>query len=67
MHLHILGVCGTFMAGIARLAREFGHDVTGADAHAYPPMSTELEAMGIAIHRGYGEESLSPQIGRAHV
>jgi UDP-N-acetylmuramate: L-alanyl-gamma-D-glutamyl-meso-diaminopimelate ligase len=58
MHVHILGICGTFMAGIARLAREQGHVVTGADRQAYPPMSTQLEQMGIAIHSGYDEASL---------
>ena len=53
MHLHILGICGTFMAGIAALAREAGHKVTGSDANAWPPMSTQLEALGITLIRGY--------------
>ncbi|MBT6273868.1 MAG: UDP-N-acetylmuramate:L-alanyl-gamma-D-glutamyl-meso-diaminopimelate ligase [Chromatiales bacterium] len=58
MHLHILGICGTFMAGIARIARMQGHRVTGADRSAYPPMSTQLEALDIEVHPGYGPESL---------
>jgi UDP-N-acetylmuramate: L-alanyl-gamma-D-glutamyl-meso-diaminopimelate ligase len=53
MHLHILGICGTFMGGIAALARAAGHRVTGSDANAYPPMSTQLEALGISLIEGY--------------
>jgi UDP-N-acetylmuramate: L-alanyl-gamma-D-glutamyl-meso-diaminopimelate ligase len=53
MKLHILGICGTFMGGIAALAREAGHQVTGSDAQAWPPMSTQLEALGITLYRGY--------------
>ncbi len=53
MHVHVLGVCGTFMAGVALLARARGHRVSGSDAHAYPPMSTQLEAAGIEVHEGY--------------
>lgn len=53
MHLHILGICGTFMAGIAAIAREAGHKVTGSDANAWPPMSTQLEALGIELMQGY--------------
>jgi UDP-N-acetylmuramate: L-alanyl-gamma-D-glutamyl-meso-diaminopimelate ligase len=60
MHLHILGVCGTFMAGIAALAREAGHRVTGSDAHAWPPMSTQLERLGIEVMAGYDPEHLVP-------
>ncbi|MCK9192359.1 MAG: UDP-N-acetylmuramate:L-alanyl-gamma-D-glutamyl-meso-diaminopimelate ligase [Nevskia sp.] len=60
MHLHILGICGTFMAGIAALAREAGHRVTGSDANAWPPMSTQLEALGIAVLPGYAPEHLQP-------
>ncbi|MFZ1837157.1 MAG: Mur ligase domain-containing protein, partial [Dokdonella sp.] len=45
MKLHILGICGTFMGGIAALARELGHDVEGSDSDVYPPMSTQLEAL----------------------
>ncbi len=53
MHLHILGVCGTFMGGLALLARELGHTVTGQDAGVYPPMSDQLAAAGIALYEGY--------------
>jgi UDP-N-acetylmuramate: L-alanyl-gamma-D-glutamyl-meso-diaminopimelate ligase len=53
MHIHILGICGTFMGGVAALAKQAGHSVTGCDANVYPPMSTQLEAMGIALHQGY--------------
>ena len=53
MKLHILGICGTFMAGIAQLARELGHDVTGSDAHTYPPMSTLLADLGVTVRNGY--------------
>ena len=60
MHLHILGICGTFMAGIAALAREAGHRVTGSDANAWPPMSTQLEAQGIELMSGYAPEHLQP-------
>jgi UDP-N-acetylmuramate: L-alanyl-gamma-D-glutamyl-meso-diaminopimelate ligase len=58
MHLHILGVCGTFMGGIAILARAAGHRVTGSDANVYPPMSTQLEAQGIALINGYDPAQL---------
>ncbi|WP_028009041.1 UDP-N-acetylmuramate:L-alanyl-gamma-D-glutamyl-meso-diaminopimelate ligase [Solimonas flava] len=60
MHLHILGICGTFMAGIAAIAREAGHKVTGSDANAWPPMSTQLEALGITVMQGYEPAHLSP-------
>lgn len=60
MHVHILGVCGTFMAGLALLAREQGHRVTGSDAHAYPPMSTQLAAQGIDVFAGYDPAHLQP-------
>ncbi|TXH04517.1 MAG: UDP-N-acetylmuramate:L-alanyl-gamma-D-glutamyl-meso-diaminopimelate ligase [Nevskiaceae bacterium] len=60
MHLHILGVCGTFMAGIAAIAREAGHTVTGSDANAWPPMSTQLEALGITVMQGYEPAHLQP-------
>lgn len=53
MHIHILGICGTFMGGIAQLARALGHEVTGCDANVYPPMSTQLEAAGITLFEGY--------------
>jgi UDP-N-acetylmuramate: L-alanyl-gamma-D-glutamyl-meso-diaminopimelate ligase len=58
MHLHILGICGTFMGGLAALAREAGHRVTGCDANVYPPMSTQLEALGIELIEGFGAEQL---------
>ncbi|MBL4942611.1 MAG: UDP-N-acetylmuramate:L-alanyl-gamma-D-glutamyl-meso-diaminopimelate ligase [Colwellia sp.] len=53
LHLHILGICGTFMGGIAALAKELGFRVTGCDAHVYPPMSTQLEQLGIELKQGY--------------
>ncbi len=58
MHIHILGICGTFMGGIAQLARASGHRVTGCDAGVYPPMSTQLEAAGIELVEGYGVEQI---------
>ena len=53
MKLHILGIAGTFMGGVAALARELGHGVEGSDQAVYPPMSTQLETLGITLHRGY--------------
>jgi UDP-N-acetylmuramate: L-alanyl-gamma-D-glutamyl-meso-diaminopimelate ligase len=61
VHVHILGICGTFMGGIALIARELGHSVTGSDANVYPPMSTQLEAAGIALTEGYDPSQLDPQ------
>lgn len=58
MHLHILGICGTFMGGIAAIARQSGHAVTGCDANVYPPMSTQLSALGIALTEGYDAAQL---------
>ena len=58
MHIHILGICGTFMGGLAVLAKEAGHTVTGCDANVYPPMSTQLEAQGIQLVEGFGAEQL---------
>ncbi|MET0534461.1 MAG: Mur ligase domain-containing protein, partial [Steroidobacter sp.] len=58
MHVHILGVCGTFMGGIAALARAAGHRVTGSDQSVYPPMSDQLRELGIEIIEGYGPEQL---------
>ena len=58
MHIHILGICGTFMGGLAALAREAGHKVTGCDANVYPPMSTQLQALGIDLITGFGAEQL---------
>ncbi|MBA3563929.1 MAG: UDP-N-acetylmuramate:L-alanyl-gamma-D-glutamyl-meso-diaminopimelate ligase [Gammaproteobacteria bacterium] len=60
MHLHILGICGTFMGGIAALARAAGHRVTGADRNVYPPMSEQLASIGIDIHEGYDPGQLEP-------
>ncbi|MCB5185954.1 UDP-N-acetylmuramate:L-alanyl-gamma-D-glutamyl-meso-diaminopimelate ligase [Methylobacillus gramineus] len=64
MHIHILGICGTFMGGIAVLAKQAGHRVTGCDANVYPPMSTQLEAQGIELIEGFSPEqvSLNPDI-----
>ena len=59
MHLHILGICGTFMGGLAALAREAGHRVTGCDANVYPPMSDQLRGLGIELIEGYGAEQLA--------
>ena len=58
MHIHILGICGTFMGGIAAIARQAGHRVTGCDANVYPPMSTQLEAQGIELIEGYSPDQL---------
>jgi UDP-N-acetylmuramate: L-alanyl-gamma-D-glutamyl-meso-diaminopimelate ligase len=60
MRLHILGICGTFMGGVAALARELGLTVEGADANVYPPMSTQLEALGIGLMNGYSADHLKP-------
>ncbi len=59
MHIHILGICGTFMGGLAALAREGGHTVTGCDANVYPPMSDQLRALGIELVEGFGAEQLA--------
>jgi UDP-N-acetylmuramate: L-alanyl-gamma-D-glutamyl-meso-diaminopimelate ligase len=58
MHLHILGICGTFMGGLAAIAKASGHRVTGCDANVYPPMSTQLDALGIRLTQGFGAEQL---------
>ena len=60
MHLHILGICGTFMGSLALLARDLGHQVTGSDANVYPPMSTQLENAGISLMQGYDRSHLQP-------
>lgn len=60
MHIHILGICGTFMGSLALLAKELGHRVTGSDINVYPPMSTQLEEQGIALMQGYSAEHLKP-------
>ena len=76
MHIHILGICGTFMGGLAALARESGHKVTGCDAGVYPPMSDQLRALGIDLIEGFGAEQLALQpdmfvvgnvVSRAHL
>ena len=59
MHIHVLGICGTFMGGLAALAREAGHRVTGCDANVYPPMSDQLRALGIELIEGYGAEQMA--------
>lgn len=76
MHIHILGICGTFMGGLAALAREAGHKVTGCDAGVYPPMSDQLRALGIDLIEGFGADQLALQpdvyvvgnvVSRAHL
>jgi len=64
MHIHILGICGTFMGGLAALAREAGHRVTGCDAGVYPPMSDQLQALGIELIEGFGvaQMNLKPDL-----
>jgi UDP-N-acetylmuramate: L-alanyl-gamma-D-glutamyl-meso-diaminopimelate ligase len=58
VHLHILGICGTFMGGLAAIAATAGHRVTGCDANVYPPMSTQLESLGIALTEGFDPSQL---------
>ncbi|HHH39478.1 MAG TPA: UDP-N-acetylmuramate:L-alanyl-gamma-D-glutamyl-meso-diaminopimelate ligase, partial [Sedimenticola sp.] len=60
MHIHILGICGTFMGGLALLARALGHQVSGSDANVYPPMSSQLEQAGIRLQEGYLPSHLRP-------
>jgi UDP-N-acetylmuramate: L-alanyl-gamma-D-glutamyl-meso-diaminopimelate ligase len=67
MHLHILGICGTFMGGLAALAKAAGHTVTGCDANVYPPMSTQLEALGIALADGYDPAQLGSHSADTYV
>ncbi len=67
MKLHILGICGTFMGGVAALARELGHEVEGSDANVYPPMSTQLESLGIRLCEGYEPHNLQPAPDRVVV
>lgn len=62
MKVHILGICGTFMGGVALLARSLGHEVSGQDAGVYPPMSTQLEEQGITLHEGYGPEAIPDDV-----
>src|SRR6202008_1584960 len=59
MHLHILGICGTFMGGIAAIAKTAGYRVTGCDANVYPPMSDQLAALGIELVQGFGADQLA--------
>ncbi len=59
MHIHILGICGTFMGGLAAIAREAGHRVTGCDANVYPPMSDQLRALGIELIEGFGADQMA--------
>ena len=59
MHIHILGICGSFMGGLAALAREAGHQVTGCDTGVYPPMSDQLRALGIDLIEGFGADQMS--------
>ena len=61
MHIHILGICGTFMGGLAVLAKEAGHKVTGCDANVYPPMSTQLQAQGIELIEGFDPNQIALQ------
>src|SRR6059058_1797625 len=61
MHIHILGICGTFMGGVAALAREAGHKVTGCDTGVYPPMSDQLRELGIELVEGYGADQMAFQ------
>lgn len=60
MHVHILGICGSFMGGIAAIAKSLGHKVTGSDRNVYPPMSTQLEALGITLTEGYDTAQFEP-------
>ncbi len=60
MHVHILGIAGTFMGGVAALAKAAGHRVTGSDLNVYPPMSTQLEALGIGLTEGWDPAQLNP-------
>ena len=61
MHVHILGICGTFMGGIAMIAKQMGYKVTGSDANVYPPMSTQLEEQGIDLIQGFDPSQLEPR------
>ena len=63
-HIHILGICGTFMGGIAAIAKQAGYRVTGCDANVYPPMSTQLEGQGIELIEGFGigQLDLNPDV-----
>ena len=67
MHIHILGICGTFMGGIAVLARQAGHTVSGSDENVYPPMSTQLEEQGITLSEGYKPENIPADVDQVVV
>ena len=62
MHIHILGICGTFMGGVALLARQAGHTVSGSDQNVYPPMSTQLELAGIQLCEGFNPEDITDEV-----
>jgi len=62
MNIHIIGICGTFMGGLARLAKDLGMTVTGSDANTYPPMSTQLESLGVRLFEGYSSTNISENI-----
>ncbi len=62
MHIHIMGICGTFMAGVAVLAKQSGYHVTGSDQNVYPPMSTQLEAAGIELFNGFSPEAIDASV-----
>ena len=59
MHIHIIGICGTFMGGLAQIAKSMGHRVTGCDAQVYPPMSDQLSAAGIELVEGFEVDQLA--------
>ena len=59
MHIHVLGICGTFMAGIASIAKELGHKVTGCDQNVYPPMSIFLDSLEVEVTEGYKKDQIS--------
>ncbi len=61
MHIHILGICGTFMGSLAIIAKQLGHTVSGSDMNVYPPMSTQLEMAGIELMSGYSVDHIFPQ------
>ncbi|MEO8536696.1 MAG: UDP-N-acetylmuramate:L-alanyl-gamma-D-glutamyl-meso-diaminopimelate ligase [Betaproteobacteria bacterium] len=67
MHIHVLGICGTFMGGLAAIAERAGHRVSGCDANVYPPMSTQLEALGIQLTQGFDASQLDGAAGGADV
>src|SRR5215470_1239393 len=62
MRVHILGICGTFMGGVAAIAKAAGHEVSGSDQNVYPPMSTQLEQLGIVLEQGYDQRHVDPDL-----